>query len=164
MSAGPTGRNAGRGDPARQAHPGRLPARPLAVLLPVPGGPMLLLDAGRHVDVRPDHLVQFAHMGSLFMEAVYGVERPRVGLLSIGEEPRRAPRGRGGPRAAGGVASSIHRGTSRATTSGPSADVVVTDGFTGNVALKADGGHVAPGPRAIRDAVDRCRWPRSAGS
>ena len=58
----------------------------LAVLLPLPHGDVLLLDAGASVEVRPEHLVQFAYMGACFMEAVHGVERPRVGLLSVGEE------------------------------------------------------------------------------
>ena len=51
------------------------------------GAPFLLLDAGANVEVRPEHLVQFAHMGAAFMEVVMGVERPRVALLSNGEEP-----------------------------------------------------------------------------
>src|SRR5215217_6910190 len=48
--------------------------------------PFLLLDAGANVEVRPEHLVQFAHMGAAFMEAAMGVHRPRVALLSNGEE------------------------------------------------------------------------------
>ena len=51
----------------------------LAVLMPIPGGPVLLLDAGASVEVRPEHLVQFAYMGAGFMEAVVGIERPSVG-------------------------------------------------------------------------------------
>ena len=58
----------------------------LAIVVPVPGAPFLLLDAGANVEVRPEHLVQFAHMGAAFMEAVMGVARPRVALLSNGEE------------------------------------------------------------------------------
>ena len=54
--------------------------------MPIPGGPVLLLDAGASVEVRPEHLVQFAYMGAGFMEAVVGIERPSVGLLSVGEE------------------------------------------------------------------------------
>src|SRR3954452_21605439 len=61
----------------------------LAVLVPVPGRPFLLLDCGANVAVRPEHLVQFAHMGAAFMEAVMGVARPRVALLSNGTEPTR---------------------------------------------------------------------------
>src|SRR5262249_56743365 len=56
----------------------------LALLIPVPGHPFLLLDAGANVEVRPEHLVQFAHMGAAFMEAVGGVESPRVALLANG--------------------------------------------------------------------------------
>src|SRR5215207_7017486 len=58
----------------------------LAIVVPVPKAPFLLLDAGANVEVRPEHLVQFAHMGAAFMEVVLGVERPRVALLSNGEE------------------------------------------------------------------------------
>ena len=128
----------------------------LAVLLPIPGGPVLLLDAGANVEVRPEHLVQFAYMGACFMEAVYGLERPRVGLLSVGEESGQghARRG-GGPRA--------HRGGGRPRTSWATwrastcpargADVVVTDGFTGNVALKVLEGTSRLVREAIRDAV-----------
>ena len=110
----------------------------LAVLMPIPGGPVLLLDAGANVEVRPEHLVQFAYMGAGFMEAVVGVKRPSVGLLSVGEES-----GKGTP--------DVLTAHDRIAESGglnfvgnvegfdiPSAgvDVVVADGFTGNVALK----------------------------
>ena len=66
----------------------------LAIVVPVPGAPFLLLDAGANVEVRPEHLVQFAHMGAAFMEVVMGVRRPRVALLSNGEEPTQGPGGR----------------------------------------------------------------------
>jgi phosphate acyltransferase len=118
----------------------RLPGvfRPaLAVLLPVPGGPVLLLDAGASVEVRPEHLVQFAYMGACFMEAVVGRERPRVGLLSVGEES-----GKGTP----GVLAAYERiaegglnfvgNVEGFDLPAAGADVVVADGFTGNVALK----------------------------
>src|ERR1700716_2410049 len=58
----------------------------LALPLPIPGAPILLLDVGANVEVRPEHLVQFAFMGSAFAQAVLGVDRPRVALLSNGEE------------------------------------------------------------------------------
>src|SRR4029079_10142857 len=106
----------------------------VAVLLPIPGGkPTLMLDAGANVEVRPEHLVQFAYMGATFMEAVQGVTRPRVGLLSIGEEAKK-----GTPDVveanerltavsldfAGNIeGNDIMSGV---------VDVVVTDGFTGN--------------------------------
>jgi phosphate acyltransferase len=126
----------------------------LAVLLPIPGGPVLLLDAGASVEVRPEHLVQFAFLGACFMEAVYGLERPRVGLLSVGEEP-----GKGTP--------DVLAAHERIAASGldfvgnvegfdlpaASADVIVTDGFTGNVALKVLEGTARVIGEAIRDAV-----------
>ena len=60
----------------------------LALPIPRPGvGPVLLLDVGANVSCRPEHLVQFAHMGSAFAQAVLGIESPRVALLSNGEEP-----------------------------------------------------------------------------
>ena len=58
----------------------------LAVRLPVPGKPVLFLDVGANVEVRAQHLVQFAFLGAAFSAAVLGVERPQVGLLSVGEE------------------------------------------------------------------------------
>src|SRR5260221_4412507 len=57
----------------------------LSVQLPVPGKPVLFLDVGANVEVRSQHLVQFAFLGAAFSEAVLGVERPRGGLLSVGE-------------------------------------------------------------------------------
>jgi phosphate acyltransferase len=110
----------------------------LAVLLPIPGGPVLLLDAGASVEARPEHLVQFAYMGACFMEAVYGKERPRVGLLSVGEES-----GKGTPavlaareRIEEGGGLNFMGNVEGFDIPGAGADVVVTDGFTGNVALK----------------------------
>ena len=84
----------------------------LAVLVPVPGSPFLLLDAGANVEVRPEHLVQFAHMGAAFMETAMGVSRPRVALLSNGEEADQGPRGpRRRPRGARrlGLAAELRR-------------------------------------------------------
>ena len=122
----------------------------LAVLLPIPGGPVLLLDCGANVEVRPEHLEQFAYMGACFMEAAYGLERPSVGLLSVGEE-----QGKGTPdvleageRLAGGslnFAGNVEGfDLPRATV-----DIMVTDGFTGNVALKV----LEATSRTIRDAI-----------
>jgi glycerol-3-phosphate acyltransferase PlsX len=122
----------------------------LAVLLPIPGGPVLLLDCGANVEVRPEHLVQFAYMGASFMEVVLGHERPRVGLLSVGEE-----QGKGTPdvleaheRLAEGsldFAGNVEGFDLPAA----SVDVVVTDGFTGNVALKV----AEATSRTVRDAI-----------
>ena len=110
----------------------------LAVLMPIPGGPVLLLDAGASVEVRPEHLVQFAYMGAGFMEAVVGIERPSVGLLSVGEES-----GKGTPdvltahdRLAEAGALNFIGNVEGFDIPNAGAQVVVADGFTGNVALK----------------------------
>jgi phosphate acyltransferase len=124
----------------------------LAVLMPIPGGPVLLLDAGASVEVRPEHLVQFAYMGACFMEAVVGIERPTVGLLSVGEES-----GKGTPDiltaheriAEGGL--NFLGNLEGFDVPGAGADVVVADGFTGNVALKVLEGTV----RAISGEIRR---------
>ena len=93
----------------------------LAVLVPVPGRPFLLLDCGANVEVRPEHLVQFAHMGAAFMEAVLGVERPRVALLSNGTEPTKGNDDVVAAHAAlgGGRRPELHSATSRGSPSGP---------------------------------------------
>jgi phosphate acyltransferase len=127
----------------------------IAVLLPVPGQPTLLLDAGANVEVRPEHLVQFAYMGAAFMEAVHGVARPRVGLLSVGEEAAK-----GTPdvveahaQLRGAAALDFAGNVEGDDVTAGAADVVVTDGFTGNVALKLMEGTAKTVVGAVRDAV-----------
>jgi phosphate acyltransferase len=128
----------------------------IAALLPAPGGPTLLLDAGASVEVRPEQLVQFAYLGACFMEVVVGVSRPRVGLLSVGEEPEK-----GTPDvveahellAAGGAALNFVGNVEGFDLPAASVDVVVTDGFTGNVALKVVEGTVKTLSGAIGDAI-----------
>jgi phosphate acyltransferase len=124
----------------------------LAVQLPVPGKPVLFLDVGANVEVRAQHLVQFAFLGAAFSEAVLGVERPRVGLLSVGEE---AGKGREEAVAAHAMlaeamgiqfAGNVEGGDLPAGV----ADVVVTDGFTGNVSLKLMEGTARTVTAAIR--------------
>jgi glycerol-3-phosphate acyltransferase PlsX len=126
----------------------------VAVLLPVPGRPTLLLDAGANVETRPEYLVQFAYMGSAFMEAVHGVGRARVGLLSNGEEAKK-----GTPLVVEAhhqlAASSLDfvGNVEGGEIMSASLDVVVTDGFTGNVALKAVEGTAKAVVGAVRGAV-----------
>ncbi|HEY5054289.1 MAG TPA: phosphate acyltransferase PlsX [Solirubrobacterales bacterium] len=127
----------------------------LAVQLPVPGKPVLFLDVGANVEVRAQHLVQFAFLGAAFSQAVLGVASPRVGLLSVGEEAGkgreevveafRVLSGSTGIDFAGNV-------EGRDLPAGV-ADVVVTDGFTGNVALKLMEGTARTITAAIRDAA-----------
>ena len=130
----------------------------LALPVPMPGAsPVLLLDVGANVTCRPEHLVQFAHMGSAFASAVMGVAQPRVALLSNGEEPAK-----GTPelvsvheQLAGEAGAGLNfvgniEGTQ--VTDGI-ADVVVMDGFTGNITLKLIEGVSGRVMRAIRDAA-----------
>jgi glycerol-3-phosphate acyltransferase PlsX len=130
----------------------------LAVQIPVPGTdgpPLLLLDCGANTDVRPQHLIQFAFLGSSFSSAVLGAESPRVALLSVGEEQKK---GRADVVEA-------HEALSRAEgirfignlegrdlLTGE-ADVVVTDGFTGNVTLKTLEGTAKAVAEAVRGAA-----------
>jgi glycerol-3-phosphate acyltransferase PlsX len=127
----------------------------LAVQLPVPGKPVLFLDVGANVEVRSQHLVQFAFLGSAFSAAVLGVEKPRVGLLSVGEE---AGKGREEVVAANEVLSrapgiDFIGNVEGRDLPGGIADVVVTDGFTGNVSLKLMEGTARAVTGAIRDAA-----------
>jgi glycerol-3-phosphate acyltransferase PlsX len=116
----------------------------LAVLLPTPGGPTLLIDGGANAEARPNHLRQFAEMGSAYMRAMYGYERPRVGLLSIGEEASK-----GSPLIVEAHRLMLEQPAihflgnieGRDVTTGQY-QVVVTDGFTGNTALKLIEGSV----------------------
>jgi glycerol-3-phosphate acyltransferase PlsX len=110
----------------------------LAVRLPVPGKPVLFLDVGANVEARPQHLVQFGFLGAAFSQAVLGVESPRVGLLTVGEE---SGKGRAEVVEAHALLAEaegiefVGNVEGRDLPAG-AADVVVTDGFTGNVALK----------------------------
>jgi phosphate acyltransferase len=128
----------------------------LAVQLPTPGGsPTLFLDVGANVEVRAQHLVQFAFLGAAFSEAVLGVERPRVGLLSVGEEAGKGREEVVAAREALSAATGIEfvgNVEGRDLPAGP-ADVVVTDGFTGNVALKSMEGTARTLTGAIREAA-----------
>jgi phosphate acyltransferase len=127
----------------------------LAVRLPVPGKPVLFLDVGANVEVRPQHLVQFAFLGAAFSQAVLGVASPRVGLLSVGEE---AGKGREEVAAAHAMLAEAAGIDFVGNVEGrdlpaATADVVVTDGFTGNVALKLMEGTARTVTGAIREAA-----------
>lgn len=126
----------------------------IALLVPVPGRPTLLLDVGANVEIRPEHLVQFAYMGASFMEVVHGVERPAVGLLNIGEEPSKGTEDlvAAHERLAAGDLNFIGNVEGTGLAAG-AADVVVTDGFTGNVALKTMEGTAKTVAGAVRDAI-----------
>src|SRR5918995_1719392 len=123
----------------RRQHGVRRPA--LALQLSVPhrdGPPTLLLDVGANTDARAGDLVQFAYLGAAFSETVLGVARPRVALLSVGEEPTKGTVQVVEAHAALAGAEGIDFGGNIEGRDllGDAADVIVTDGFTGNVALK----------------------------
>jgi phosphate acyltransferase len=134
--------NSGAVMAAAMAILGNLPhvERPaIASLVPAAGGLTLLIDAGANTDVKPLHLAQFAVMGSVYTRRVRNIARPRVGILSNGEE---SSKGTDLTRGAAAILKQMNlyvnyigyvegRDINRGK-----ADVVVTDGFTGNVALK----------------------------
>jgi len=132
----------------------------LAVQLPAPGRdrPILLLDAGANAEARASHLVQFAHLGAAFAAAVLGIEAPRVALLSIGEEAKKG----------NALVVDAHATLREMADAGsidfkgniegrelldPDADVIVTDGFTGNVVLKTVEGTASAVAGAVREAA-----------
>jgi phosphate acyltransferase len=127
----------------------------IAAVIPSRQGPCVLVDAGANADARPEHLVQFAEMGAIFAEEVLEIANPRVRLLSIGEEPEKGNQlameghellARSGLRFGGNV-------ESRVLLEGGTADVVVTDGFTGNVCLKLLEGTIKSLLDALRDEI-----------
>jgi glycerol-3-phosphate acyltransferase PlsX len=109
----------------------------IAVPLPSIGGTSVLIDAGANADARPEHLVQFGHMGSVFAEEVLGIADPNVALLSIGEEPEKGNRlvRETHPVLEASRLDFVGNVESRELLA-HAADVVVCDGFTGNMALK----------------------------
>jgi phosphate acyltransferase len=109
----------------------------IAVPLPSIGGTSVLIDAGANADARPEHLVQFGHMGSVFAEDILGISDPNVALLSIGEEPEKGNRlvRETHPLLEASHLDFVGNVESRELLA-HAADVVVCDGFTGNMALK----------------------------
>jgi glycerol-3-phosphate acyltransferase PlsX len=137
----------------RRLHGVQRPA--LAVQLPIPGKAVLFLDVGANTTVRPSHLVQFAYLGAAFSEAVLGVAEPRVGLLSVGEEAGKGTEQVAAAHSTLAAADGIRfvGNVEGRDIPAASADVVVTDGFTGNVALKLMEGTAKLVVGAIRDAA-----------
>jgi glycerol-3-phosphate acyltransferase PlsX len=136
VSAGNTGAMLAAGLLELRRIPGVM--RPaIAVPIPAQNGPSVLLDAGANADARPEHLVQFATMGAVFAEEILGIERPTVRLLSIGEEEEKGNQLTLEAHALLKESDLDFRGNceGRDILRG-AADVVVTDGFTGNVVLK----------------------------
>jgi glycerol-3-phosphate acyltransferase PlsX len=115
----------------------------LSLLVPTLSGPTLLIDVGANVNCQPHHLEQFAVMGRIFMESVMGLKEPRIALMSVGEE---RTKGNDLTREVYALlmASSMNfigNVEGKDIYSGK-ADVIVSDGFTGNIALKVSEGVV----------------------
>jgi glycerol-3-phosphate acyltransferase PlsX len=153
VSAGNTGAMLAAGLLELRRIPGvRRPA--IAVTIPARRGPSVLLDSGANADARPEDLVQFAHMGAVFAEEILEVRDPTIRLLSIGEEEEKGNQltleahdllQAGDLNFAGNT-------EGRDLIAG-AADVVVTDGFTGNVALKLLEGTIKNLLEAFREEV-----------
>lgn len=130
-------------------------ARPaIATVWPALNGPQVLLDSGANVDCRPEWLAQFGLMGSAYAHQVLGIENPRVALLSVGEEPTK------------GNAQTLE--TAKLLEAAPvnfigniegkdmfrnSADVIVADGFVGNIVLKTGEGLVADLGKVLKETL-----------
>jgi len=136
VTAGHTGAGMAAGKLILGSTPG-IDRPALAVQMTTESGPMVLLDIGANPDSTPENLAQYAHMGAIFAEKVLGVARPRVALLSIGEE-----KGKGDARIAGATklldASTLNFVGNVEGRDLPKhlADVVVTDAVAGNVVMK----------------------------
>ncbi|MBO9533787.1 MAG: phosphate acyltransferase PlsX [Solirubrobacteraceae bacterium] len=137
VSAGATGATLAAGMSVLGRADGiRRPA--IAAMIPLPGAEVIMLDVGANASVRPEHLEQFAFMGRAFAQTVVGISHPRVALLSNGEEATRGTdlvrevNQRLGTHAGLGFVGNIEGSGIPAGV----ADVIVTDGFTGNIALK----------------------------
>jgi glycerol-3-phosphate acyltransferase PlsX len=132
----------------------------IATVFPCTGGQVLLIDVGAITDPDPANLVQFAQMGDIYLRAVFGVARPRIGLLSNGEEPTKGSklvqeahallRQQPGLNFIGNVeGKDVPAGL---------ADVVVCDGFAGNVLIKTAEGVATYIRQVLREEVTRTPW------
>src|SRR6202042_2234365 len=183
-AGGAPGRARGRGEAAAVVSAGstggivataRLRLRPLpgmqrpalAVVLPTRPGPTLLLDAGAIADPKPEMLFQFAQLGVAYAQTAFGIAEPRVGLLTIGAEPgkgnkltRRAHELLLADPPHGGLPISFAGNIEGGDLLAGTVDVIVTDGFTGNVALKTLEGTAAYTAGQLRQVLGRTRAAR----
>jgi len=127
----------------------------LAGVVPLPGKDVVFLDIGANVEVRAQHLIQFAYLGSAFSHSVLGVESPTVGLLTVGEESGKGREEFVEAHATLSTADEINffGNVEGGDLPGGTVDVVVADGFTGNVVLKAMEGVVKLMSTSINDAA-----------
>jgi glycerol-3-phosphate acyltransferase PlsX len=153
VSPGSTGAMLAAGLVLLRRVPGvRRPA--IAVPIPARKGPSVLIDAGANANCRAEHLLQFATMGAVFAEEILGIARPQVRLLSIGEEPEKGNQLTLEAHALLAASDLDFRGNTegRDVLEG-AADVLVTDGFTGNVALKAVEGTIRTLLDSLREEI-----------
>lgn len=126
----------------------------IATVWPAPKGPTVLLDSGANVDCRPEWLAQFGIMGSAYARAVLQIENPRVAILSVGEE-----RSKGNQqvieaaRLLDNSPVNFIGNVEGKDVINNIADVIVADGFVGNVVLKVAEGAVSGVGRIIRDTI-----------
>jgi phosphate acyltransferase len=128
----------------------------LAAILPTLAGHAVLLDVGANVSCKPHHLVQFAVMGHLFSKKIVGVESPRVGLMSVGEEESK---GNELTKEVHKVLKQLHLNfignVEGRDIYNDRADVIVCDGFTGNVALKTSEGLIEAVIKLLKEELSR---------
>ena len=166
MSAGSTGAIVATAQMRLRPLPGV--TRPaLAVALPTRPNPTVLIDAGAIADPKPEMLVQFAQLGVAYAEIAFGIAEPRVGLLTIGAEP-----GKGNKLAKrgyellnsepphGGMPFSFAGNVEGSDLLAGKVDVIVTDGFTGNVALKTLEGAASFAAGQLREVLGGSRTAR----
>ena len=127
----------------------------IATPMPTPKGVTLLLDSGANVDSKPEHLVQSGIMGTIYAEYVFGRKSPRVGLLNIGEEETK---GNEQAKATYQILKTMHTINFQGNAEGRDIpkgnfDVVICDGFVGNVVLKFGEGLAKTIMKLIKDAV-----------
>jgi phosphate acyltransferase len=136
----------------------------IAVPLPAIGGTSILIDAGANADARPEHLAQFAHMGAVFAQELLGVSDPTVALLSIGEEPEKGNRlAREAHELLAASNLSFRGNVESRDLLRHAADVVVCDGFTGNMALKLMEGTIKTLLDTLRSEVESTTRGRLGG-
>ncbi len=136
----------------------------IAVVLPARAGPSVLLDSGANADARPEHLFQFAQMGSIFAEELLEIPNPEVRLLSIGEEPEKGNQLTleahallaAGDLNFGGNVESRHLLSD-------AGDVVVCDGFTGNICLKLMEGTIKTLLEGLREEITSSKRGKIGG-
>jgi phosphate acyltransferase len=166
MSAGSTGGIVATARLRLRPLPGVL--RPaLAAVLPTQPSPTVLIDAGAIADPKPEMLLQFAQLGTAYAQTAFGIAKPRVGLLTIGAEPGKGNKLArrayelldGGPQHGGQPLNFIGNLEGGDLLAGR-ADVIVTDGFTGNVALKTLEGTASYAARQLGDVLGGSRAAR----